>query len=219
VTNLADTPLTVQATGYLWSQPQGDASNDPKNGSDFKSDVLTPTRDLIISPPLFEVPAHAQQIVRIGLRIKPERDRELDFRLFLREIPPPPKPGFVGVQVALQMSLPVFLAPVAPSQPSITWSAQRTTQGLRLEVENTGGAHTQITHLVATLGKTVVYDQALALYVLPASHQQILIPLHAGQATQKLETAPLTVQALTDAGPTLEATLPVVFNTAKTDLR
>src|ERR1700733_11398055 len=55
VQNHGETPTAVQAPAYSWTQ-----------GGD--EDLLTATRDIILSPPIFTIPAGASQTMRLLLR-------------------------------------------------------------------------------------------------------------------------------------------------------
>jgi fimbrial chaperone protein len=82
-----------------------------------KKDRYAPTKDLIVTPPIATVAPGGSQVLRIGLRRPVDPRRELAYRLFVQEIPPPPKAGFAGVQIALRLSLPVLVQPAAPASP------------------------------------------------------------------------------------------------------
>jgi CBS domain containing-hemolysin-like protein len=43
---------------------------------------------------------------------KPDPVNEIAYRLVLDEIPPPPEPGFKGLQVALKINFPIFVQPL-----------------------------------------------------------------------------------------------------------
>lgn len=192
LSNAADAPLTVQATAVAWQQEDG-------------QDTYVDTADLIISPPLFEVPPRASQIVRIGLRGKMPTDGERSYRLLLREIPSPPPPGFAGVQVALQMSLPVFVQPEAATFPKLDWFARADSGKVVLRIANRGNVHVQITALRVALERSrVVYNQPLSLYLLPGSERSVEIPVP-GEAINLSQ--PLSVHAKTDAGPDINTTI------------
>ncbi len=79
-------------------------------------DQLTPTRELIATPPIFNLKAGTTQLIRIGMLRKVDLEKELIYRLILEEIPPPPAPDFKGLQVALRIGLPVFIKPDTSAQ-------------------------------------------------------------------------------------------------------
>ena len=83
VRNDGTEPVSMQLEVLNWSQEAG-------------KDVLTPSRELLANPPIFTVPAGGSQLVRVGLRRAPDGQRELTYRICLQELPPPPKPDFMG---------------------------------------------------------------------------------------------------------------------------
>src|SRR5437667_4077067 len=133
VRNDGDDAIVVQSSVVAWTQDNG-------------QEVYTPTTEALVTPPIMTVPPGGEQIVRVGLRRGPDAQRELEYRLYLQEVPPPPKPGFTGLQVALRVGLPVFVAPAAPGIRRLEWSAQIGPDGaIRLAAQNTGNAHVQVT--------------------------------------------------------------------------
>lgn len=185
VRNLGNEPTVLQLEVMNWSQEQG-------------KDVYTPSRELLATPPIFTVPAGGSQIVRVGLRRPPDAQRELTYRLFLQEVPPPPKPGFQGLQVALRIGVPVFVPPAAVQPPVLAWRIIRTREGqLELGLANNGNSHVQVANVRLVrpdggeLGK-----QQIAAYVL--SGQSSIWPLKDIKAPQPVSA--LHVFAQTDIG-------------------
>jgi P pilus assembly chaperone PapD len=74
---------------------------------DQNQDQLQPATDVMVVPRLLDLAPGARQHVRIGLT-GGDRGRQRSYRLRIREIPPPPKPDFVGVRTVLEFSVPVF---------------------------------------------------------------------------------------------------------------
>lgn len=140
-------------------------------------DQYEPTSDLLVTPPIFTVPAGEQQILRVGLRRPPDRDRELSYRLFIQELPESTPEGFTGLQVVLRMSLPVFVAPPeAIPDHDLSWRLGYDEDGQpRLEVRNRGNGHAQITNLALQLGDRRIEPGSM-FYVLPDSHQHEPLP-------------------------------------------
>jgi len=152
-------PVVVQAQGLAWSQEGG-------------QDALTPSRDLLVSPAVFTLPAGGSQLVRVALRRNVDPARELTYRLLLQEVPQEASPDFNGLQIVLRLSVPVFVEPLAPATPQIAWAAARGTDGkLSLSARNDGSAHARIHGFsVKTAdGATTVLDQPELAYVLPGS--------------------------------------------------
>ena len=152
-------PVVVQTQGLAWSQEAG-------------QDALTPSRDLLVSPAVFTLPAGGSQLVRIALRRNVDPARELTYRLLLQEVPQAASPDFNGLQIVLRLSVPVFVEPLTPATPQIAWVATRGAEGkLSLSARNDGSAHARIHRFsVKTAdGATTVLDQPELAYVLPGS--------------------------------------------------
>lgn len=113
IENGADEPVLMQSQPMAWSQVNG-------------RDVLEETRELLVSPPIFRVGARSAQTVRVGLMGQAHASRQLTYRLLLQEVPPPLKPGRQAIGVALQLSLPVFVASREPASQRLRWQAAPT---------------------------------------------------------------------------------------------
>ncbi|KVC54277.1 phytochrome sensor protein [Burkholderia ubonensis] len=170
----ADEPVIVQLRTAAWSQNAGD-------------DVYASTGDLIAAPPIFTIPPGGSQVVRVGLRHAPSADQETGYRLYLREVPPTPKPGFAGVQIALEMSLPIFVRPKNDTAPRLRWAADPRPNGagmLALRVTNEGTAHAQVANLeLLTPGSDrPVATHAEFAYILPGQSRQLVFRSGSGAA-------------------------------------
>lgn len=156
VRNTGSEPAVLQLEVMSWSQNQG-------------KDVYTPTREILATPPIFTVPAGGSQIVRVGLRRPPDAQREMTYRLFLQEVPPPPKPGFQGLQVALRIGVPVFVPPVDGQPPALAWRIVRTPEGkLEVSLTNNGSSHVQVANIrLVRADGGEQGNQQIAAYVLP----------------------------------------------------
>jgi fimbrial chaperone protein len=154
--NTSNESTVVQLETMAWSQQQG------KN-------VYVPTKEILATPPIFTVPAGGSQIVRIGLRRAPDAQREMTYALYLQEVPPPPKSGFQGLQMALRIGIPVFVAPTTPSPPALAWKVYRTRDGkIEVSLTNNGGIHAQVSNIrLARVDGGELGKQQLSGYVLP----------------------------------------------------
>ena len=132
-------PVTMQMELLSWLQREG-------------SDVFATTRELLANPPIFTIPAGGSQLVRVGLRRIADAQRELSYRVIMQELPPPPSPDFMGTQMLVSISLPVFVLPVVDAEPVLRWQATRTSQGsLKISLTNNGNAHIQIKNFSLSL--------------------------------------------------------------------
>ncbi|MDD2720218.1 MAG: fimbria/pilus periplasmic chaperone [Gallionella sp.] len=165
VENNGNDAVVIQSEVKSWSQENGTSS-------------YQPTTDILATPPIFTVPAHGKQIVRMGMRRTVDPKTELAYRLFLQEVPPPPQPGFKGVQVRLRLGVPVFIAPAVSAQPVPKWSATQDADGLiKLTLLNQGNAHIQISDFVLKVAgnATPLVKQDIPFTILAGSGQSWIL--------------------------------------------
>jgi fimbrial chaperone protein len=154
----ADREVVIQAQALEWSQREG-------------QDLLTETRDVIVTPPVFTLAANAQQIVRVAVRRAADPKRELTYRLILQEVPPEAPKNFTGLQVALRLSLPIFVAPQGKAAPMLAWGATWQPDGsLQVSATNQGDVHAQVIDFtVQPKGSAPVMKNSVVKYVLPGA--------------------------------------------------
>ena len=89
----------------------------------------------------------------------------------LQEVPQAASPGFTGLQVALRLSLPVFVAPLAAAEPQLAWQAVRDADGkLAITATNDGAAHARVHQFaVCRGGHGSRSEQTSMAYVLPGA--------------------------------------------------
>lgn len=164
--NLEDKPVTVQLQVMAWSHKDG-------------VDKLTPTRDVIVTPQVFRLKANSLQIIRAGLLRKPDSDEELSYRLVIEEIPAPPPADFKGAQLALKITLPVFVRPEKTPSPKLEFQTSVETDGkLKVSVVNRGQAHAQIqkmTVFAKDKSEKSLASHEKSLYVLPGQERHLLL--------------------------------------------
>jgi fimbrial chaperone protein len=156
VRNESQEATVVQVEVMTWTQRDG-------------NDVYAATREILATPPIFTVGPGASQLVRIGLRRDADPGRELAYRVFLQEVPPPAKAEFRGLRVALRMGIPVFVLPPTSVAPLLQWRAAAAQgAGLSLSLRNDGNAHIQLTDIRLALppGRELAREQ-MSTYVLP----------------------------------------------------
>jgi fimbrial chaperone protein len=117
-------------------------------------------------------------LVRAGLRRAPDAQRELTYRIFLQELPPPPNPDFNGARMLMRVSLPVFVLPALAAEPVLRWKAARTSDGaLKISLTNIGNAHIQIANFSLSLPGSAqpwITQQASTYVLLGQSHDWTL---------------------------------------------
>jgi P pilus assembly protein, chaperone PapD len=194
VRNTGANPAVIQLQAMAWSQQAG-------------KDVYAPAPDMLATPPIFSLPVGATQVIRVGSRQPPDAGGERAYRLFLREVPPAPKPGFQGLRMALQIALPVFVVSATTIAPNLHWQAAPATAGrLRISVVNRGSAHARLArfNLFHTGDARALPMPPQTVYVLAGATHEWLIEPGSAVATG----TPLHLTAQTDTG-TLQADLVV----------
>lgn len=193
VTNSSDSSTVVQLQIVAWSQENG-------------QDIYTPSRKLLATPPIFTVTPGGQQVVRIGMRAAPDAKQETCYRMFLTEVPPAPRPGFHGVQIALRIGIPVFVEPAVATAPALQWSATRVSADeWQLTARNSGTAHTELLKLKVTAkGDNKPLLQEFGGYLLPGSQRSWIIKA----AAPLTVNTPLEIMAETDRGSLHAQVLP-----------
>jgi fimbrial chaperone protein len=189
--------IVIQADASHWRQQDGE-------------DLLTPTRELLVTPPIVTIAPGAEQVLRVALRRPLDPRQEMNYRIFLQEIAPPPQPGFRGVQVALRISLPVFAKAGEGVQSKPIWSARYLAQehALRLVLENAGAAHLQLQDFALTQKQPQNQNQPQSpqtlasrqspRYLLAGQRQEWVIAL---DPAVRLSGQKLQLKATTYAGP------------------
>jgi fimbrial chaperone protein len=142
------------------------------------SDRYLDTRDLLLNPMIFELEPGQQQLVRIGLARPMGNERERAYRLFIREVPQRARQKTRQIITVLNLSLPVFVAPVQAGAPLLIWRLEQTSAArLTLQVENRGNLHA----VVSTIALQRQNGESLAsidrrFYVLPGQARRWDVP-------------------------------------------
>ena len=157
VTNDGDEELVMQAEVFNWSQKAGG------------EDVLVPSEDLILSPPILKVAPRSRQVVRLARLGPPPTSQQVTYRLVVREVPEAKQAQKdIQVQIALAFSMPVFITPPGAKR-DLACSARRSgPQALAASCENRGSAYAQIRSIGLTAADgTPVAVRESGGYLLP----------------------------------------------------
>lgn len=168
VVNEGSSDIVLQADIFSWAQ---DANAE---------DALVLSDDMILSPPILKLAPQSRQVVRLALLRAPDPQRQLTYRLILREIPEalgPPPPG-VSVPVALALSMPVFITPPAAKR-DLSCSVTRLKKEASLDVYclNHGTAYAQLRKITVSQGKQEVARFEGGSYLLPDVRKRFRLPL------------------------------------------
>ena len=163
INNDGDEELVMQADIYAWSQKPGG------------EDELVLSEDLILSPPILKLAPRSRQVVRLAMVRPPKSDRQIFYRLIVREIPEAkPADKNVQLQVALAFSLPVFITPPGVKR-SLDCAAARTAPDtLQVTCDNTGATFVQLRDLAFnTAAGDKLANRESGVYILPGIQRTI----------------------------------------------
>jgi len=124
VRNEEAVPVTIRAYPLAWRQEGGD-------------DRYDETAELIVSPPVFTIPPHSAQTVRVGQRRPSPGARS--YRLIIEEVPEA-APAGSGIRVALRLNLPLYTNLAAGAPADLVWRAARQADGQWAIEARNGGA-------------------------------------------------------------------------------
>lgn len=165
--NMGEAPIYGQVRVYRWDQKDGE-------------DVLTATRDVIVSPPIVQIAANATQAIRLVLAPGARRDAEGTYRVLIDELGREDGGAPQGVDIRLRYSVPVFLAPVQKAgaaqarDDALDWQVFRQDGSWMLKVRNDGAIHAQLGMVEFTNRAGTKFDISKGLfgYVLPGRERQ-----------------------------------------------
>lgn len=163
--NLGEAPVFGQVRVYLWEQKDGD-------------DVLTPTQDVVASPPIIQIGPKSSQIIRLVRRSEQLPASELTYRILIDEIPKDDGPAS-GVDIRLRYSVPMFVLPADErAAPVLAWSVFKKDGFWMLRVRNSGTQRAQIgaLELSNAAGKQFEIASGLFGYVLAGRVREWRLP-------------------------------------------
>jgi len=191
LSNAGDQVLHGQVRTFRWTQEQGE-------------DRLTPTRDIVLSPPMLELAPGQQQLVRV-IRTMPFPPTEQAYRILVNELPSTAPGGGLGLNLLMEFSVPIFVGKpgtlIAPD-----WSLHRERSGMMLYARNAGGTRAQVSalELLDGNGKRVLYEPGLYGYVLAGSERHWKLELPPGSTPESLRARingePIRAQIRADNG-------------------
>jgi len=164
--NLGETPVYGQVRVYHWEQKDGD-------------DVLTPTQDVVASPPIIQIAPKTSQVIRLVRRSDQLPVSELCYRILIDEIPKEENTPGSGVDIRLRYSVPLFVLPADDrAAPTLAWAVYRKEGGWMLRVRNSGTQRAQIgaLELSNAAGQQFVIAPGLFGYVLAGKVREWRLP-------------------------------------------
>ena len=170
VTDMGSAPVRVQARLFSWHGGDG-------------GDVYSPTQDIGFSPAIFAVQPGSNQVVRLVV-LAQRGAQEAAYRLFIDELPPPPRANSVSLPV--RFVIPVFVASSSGTEkPALTWQASTHGGQVTLTAINGGNAHARIADLAyAEAGARHVVAPGLSGYVLAGERHSWSFPFRGGASLE-----------------------------------
>lgn len=185
VKNEGQTPTLIQTELLKWQQ----ANND---------EVLTASKDVLVSPPIFKLPALKQQNIRLGLRTKAPANVELAYRIKVSEVPMELDGQEPGLNVLVSFSVPIFVKPKKMVTNFVShWTAAVQNKQLAITLKNAGNTHEQVKNIKIFNGDSMLAETNTMAYVLPAQSHQWTLTL-----SSAIKSHQLKVIAETDHGKT-----------------
>ncbi len=156
LTNSGTSPVKLQVRVFRWVQQGG-------------QEQLLPTDELMASPPMQELAAGQQQLVRVMRPTREPPSVQQYFRLIVDEVPDLATRA-EGMQFVLRYSIPVFVQPasgkLAPQLQARLVTLDDGRNGV--EVTNSGNSYAQIADLaLGSLKRPRIVHPGLLGYVLP----------------------------------------------------
>lgn len=174
-------PINVQVRVMRWRQVNG-------------ADVLEPTSDVVVSPPISTLSAGGENVIRVVRVSKTPASGEESYRLLVDELPDPADARGGAVTLVLRHSIPVFFG-VEGRTANVAWQAAPDADGIRVTALNAGASRLRIANLKIASGANVIGAQdGLVGYVLSGQSVSWVIPASARAA------GPISVIADSETG-------------------
>ena len=186
ITNQDAKATSVQVRVFRWTQADGEES-------------LTPTQDIVASPPIAAVAPGATltiRIIRSAAKTSPVEDA---YRLVIDQLPSSDNTGRAQVSMLLRQVLPVFVGNPDAAKPEIAWRLARTPHGTVLRASNSGDRHIRIAKIVLESPghRPVAMGGGLLGYVLGRSEMSWPVP---DRSLSPAGGATVTVRGSADIG-------------------
>lgn len=181
VTNQGTSATAIQIRAYAWSQKTG-------------SDELTPSDDVVVSPPIATIAGGSTQVVRLILRQSPS-GQEGTYRILVDQIPPPAEPGIV--HIVLRLSIPVFAQISTKPVSHVQFHVERKDGKLFVVGVNDGNSHDVIRDIVLTTsdGQKFKSQGDASPYILAGATRRWPVELPANQPPPPGDTFQMTAHS------------------------
>ena len=196
LTNTADEPVNLQIRIFKWTQAEG-------------KDVLTETRDVLVSPPATTIKAEETYTLRVVRTSSQPVSGEETYRLVIDELPKPidPRAPAQGVRMVLRTSMPIFFADKAAIA-DVKFTSWRSGDKYYIEAVNAGTRHVKLAGItLSSADGDVSFGSGLNGYVLPGQTMRFE---SAADAKAVLQPGPATLK--TGKGSSLDLTRDLVID-------
>jgi fimbrial chaperone protein len=159
--NGGDSPVAAQIRIYAWTQ-------------DGDQDVLEPSNDLTVSPPVVEIAGGADQLIRLVRNSEAAPRQELAYRVVVDELPGDPAASTQSaVNVRMRYLIPVFVRVADPAPVALKCSLEAAV----LACSNSGGVAAQLgaSRLLSADGSSLELTPGLMGYVLAGSSRRFTL--------------------------------------------
>jgi fimbrial chaperone protein len=168
ITNEGEEPITVEIGAVSWGQ------------GEKGEDRYDTTKDLVVFPKIVTLNKGEDRLIRVGNQSRAGGEREATYRIFVKELPVT-KPGEIGLRMALQMSIPVFVAPLKEKKKHEILDSQLSEGKIAFTIRNDGNAHLQVGKILATGldegGAEVFSKEASGWYVLAGKSRRFVLDI------------------------------------------
>lgn len=166
ITNEGEEPITVEISAVSWGQ------------SETGVDQYDATKDLVVFPKVVTLNKGEERLIRLGNQSRTGGEREAAYRIFAKELPVT-KPGEIGLRMALQMSIPVFVAPLKQKKKHEILDSQLSDGKIAFTIRNDGNVHLQVGKILAKGldegGVEIFSQEASGWYVLAGKSRRFAI--------------------------------------------
>jgi fimbrial chaperone protein len=197
--DLGDLPINAQIRVYRWTQKDGE-------------EQLTPTADVVASPPAALLKAGQDHVVRVVRVTDRPVAGEESYRLLIDELPQRSESGGGKINFVVRYSIPVFFAH-SDSNPQLAWKVSASNGKIVVSLENTGTRHVRISalKLETPAGTSVSFGEGLVGYVLPHSMMSWTTPAQSAEGMPPGTAIRITAQGNNDqisAMATVQSSVP-----------
>jgi len=178
-------PIDAQIRVYKWAIVNG-------------KEQLTPTNDVVASPPSITLTPKGQYVARIVRVSKQPVVGEESYRLLVDQLPDLSQQRNGSVNLMVRYSIPVFIGAPNKKMPTVAWSVATQGDKVTLTAHNSGDRRLRISALSLhdANGKSLSFGNGLAGYALGQSTMSWTVPRH-GFAP----SGSISVHGQSDGGP------------------